>query len=293
MAVDLRSHGPLPPLLWGSSAFFVYQIGVGTLMRSMGASRRPLMFVIELSLFFMVTLCLFLYSKLRALEASRAGLAPASESENLRRKMAQRESLLSRRIVTFSEGIEQSLSAIMFFARVQLGSVANHQTHRDLREVMERIDQIQLLLHELQQSVKSGDTSEAVESPSEIMTLPAAVSSDAATLGSDQETEFKRAMKALSLRKSARKVVIMPITVTYLDNDTQMRFQTYTVNICEDGACIVFSEQSLDNKTLIGIQMPKEFRTQAHIRWTQPSQENSFRLAGVQFVDREVEAKSL
>jgi PilZ domain len=239
-----------------------------------------------------VTLCLFLYSKLCALEASRAGLAPASETENLRRKIAQREFLVSRRIVTFSEGIEQSLSAIMFFARVQLGSAANPQTHRDLREVMERIDQIQLLLHELQQSVKSGDTSDAVESSSEITALPAVVSSDAA-LGSDQEMEFRQAMKALSLRKSARKVVIMPITVTYLDNDTQMRFQTYTVNVCEDGACIVFSEQSLDNKTLIGIQMPKEFRTQANIRWTQPSQENSFRLAGVQFVDRQVEAKSL
>ena len=60
---------------------------------------------------------------------------------------------LSKKLKAFCQGIDHSLSAIMFFTRAQLGRKASPQLERDLREVMERIDQVQLLVSEMQRSV--------------------------------------------------------------------------------------------------------------------------------------------
>ncbi len=46
----------------------------------------------------------------------------------------------------------------MFFTRAQLGRKASPQLERDLREVMERIDQVQLLVSEMQRSVREVDS---------------------------------------------------------------------------------------------------------------------------------------
>lgn len=290
---DLRNSGPLPHFIWGSLAFLIYEVSVGSLMNYLGTFRHPAMLFIEFFVFGVVSLCLFLYSRACALEAEEA-VRPRDESlEHRQREMAQLERLLSHRIGTFSECIQQSLAAIMFFVRAQLVRAADSQMERDLREVMERIDQIQLLLDELQQSVSSGALLDASKGQGEGKVLAATLSSAFPAGEPGWQREFKPVNSTFSLRRSARKVVILPITVSYSNEETQMNFDTYTVNVCEDGACIVFSEQNLDDKALIGIQMPREFQTQARIRWVQPSRENAFRLAGVQFIDRQIEVKSL
>jgi len=109
----------------------------------------------------------------------------------------------------------------------------------------------------------------------------------------DSVDEYRGAASTYSLRKAARKVVILPITVSYASEERQLQFHSYTVNVCEDGACIVFSENDLDSQAEIGIQMPQEFSARARIRWIQPSRENAFRLAGIEFLDQRVKVAAL
>jgi hypothetical protein len=91
----------------------------------------------------------------------------------------------------------------------------------------------------------------------------------------------------------ARKAVILPITVSYASEDSQLQFDTYTVNVCEEGACIVFSGSDLGSQSEIGIQMPQQLSARARIRWIQPSRENSFRLAGIEFLGQRVKVATL
>jgi hypothetical protein len=198
---------------------------------------------------------------------------------------AQIAAYLSKKLKGFSQGIDHSLSAIMFFARAQLGHKASPQLERDLREVMERIDQVQLLLSEMQRSVVvSLDDTDAL-----IAAAGGNSAEPAATIPiPDSVDEYKGAAGLYSLRKTARKVVILPITVSYASEESQLQFHSYTVNVCEEGACIVFSGNDLGGQAEIGVQMPQEFSARARIRWIQPSRENSFRLAGIEFLDRRV-----
>jgi PilZ domain len=288
----LRNAAPIPQLVWGSLAFLIYEVSIGSLMSYLDKVRPVSVFFLELLVFALVVSAMVLYSRVLALETERVSFSPEGTLRRDNAEQTRFESRLSEKLETLSGGIEHSLSAITFFARAQLAKATSPQTERDLREVMERIDQIQFLLEEMREAVDSKDseTSGVFSSAQGPHADPPGKSFGPHL---DRQKDFRHSNKAFSLRKSARKVVILPITVNYVQSDTQLRFHTYTVNICEGGACILFSGQDLDEKALIGLQMPHEIQAQAWIRWVQPSVENSFRLAGVEFINHRAEVTSL
>jgi PilZ domain len=272
-------------ILWGALAFALYQVALSVVLQTLGVARNSGLFPLELLVFALVATSLLLYSSNASLRTQVS--APASERiDELRRLQSARiAAQLSAKLAVFCQGIDHSLAAIMFFARAQLGRKASPQLERDLREVMERIDQVQLLVSEMQRSVKnlgSLDTTSAL--------LAATASGEqAATINVHESAdEHKQVGGPYSLRKTSRKVVILPITVSYASEENWLQFHTYTVNLCEEGACIVFSENDLGDQTEIGVKMPQEFEAKAKIRWIQPSRENAFRLAGIEFLDKRV-----
>ena len=273
----------------GLLAFASYQLVKFFTLSTLGLARNAWMFPFELLIFSLVAVCLSLYSTISRLRSQPTTLGHR-QSEDAQKLHSAQIASISKKLATFCLGIDHSLSAIMFFARAQLGHNASPQMERDLREVMERIDQIQLLVTEMQRSV------EGLGPPGR----PDALATD---LDSDPETpalsipesvgEYKGASGLYSLRKTARKTVIRPIRVSYATEETNLHFDTYTVNVCEDGACIVFSGNDLGIQSEIAIQMPEEFEAKAKIRWIQPARENSFRLAGIEFLDQRVKVASM
>jgi hypothetical protein len=115
--------------------------------------RNVSLFPLELLVFALVTVCLSLYSTVSALRNQVIAQKDQGSDEQRRLQSAQIAAYLSKKLKAFCEGIDHSLSAIMFFTRAQLGRTASPQLERDLREVMERIDQVQLLVSEMQRSV--------------------------------------------------------------------------------------------------------------------------------------------
>jgi hypothetical protein len=291
---DFHASNPLPSFVWGSLAFLVYETATRHLLDRLGAARSPVLSALELLVFGLTATCLFLYSRIRAISQKGAGGAEKQSLEH-RKRVVRIRTELCEKIAAFSQGIEHSLSAIMFFVRAQLTAASEPHVERDLREVMERIDQIQLLLKQMKQSIGGVDVLSKTRS------VPASLIAELANAGSVEARSAAEAnvragaaeaTKDLSLRRCARKVMILPITVNYVRNDTELEFHTYTVNICEDGACVVFPEQDLDEETRVRVAMPQDLQAHAYIRWIQPLRENSFRLAGIEFIDSRVEMKS-
>ena len=275
-------------VLWGILAFASYQVVLSIVLQSLGLARNFSLIPLELLVFALVTTCLYLYSTVSKLRNQVS--APTNQVADEQRRL--QSAYLSKRVGTFCQGIDHSLSAIMFFARAQLARRTSPQLERDLREVVERIDQVQMLVLEMQRSVENlsslDSTTALLAAPSDDSAEPAA--SIAAPKSVD---EYKGASGPSYLRKMARKVVILPITVSYASEENQLQFQTYTVNVCEEGACIVFSGHDLGSQSEIGIQMPQEFAKRAKIRWIQPSLDNSFRLAGIEFLDSRVKVAAM
>jgi len=264
----------------GIVAFASYELIMSIVLKIFGLGRNSSLFPLELLVFALVTVCLSLYSTVSALRNQVIARQDQRADEQLRLQSAQIATYLSKKIKAFCQGIDHSLSAIMFFTRAQLGRKASPQLERDLREVMERIDQVQLLVSEMQRSVGN------IASLDSTAALIAALGSDSAepvaTISiPDSVDEYKGAAGLYSLRKTSRKVVILPITVNYASEQSQLQFHTYTVNVCEEGACIVFSGNDLGSQTEIRIQMSQKFTARARIRWIQPSRENRFWLAGI------------
>jgi len=283
MARDTDYERPnlLTLCLWGGGAFFCYEVAIAGLTNILRVRRALMFFPVELLVFALTTVALFLYSRLIRSQPADSAVGTKDQFPSSQKDSNQLVTLFGRRVAIFSECIEQSLSAIMFFARSQAVRASSSQLERDLREVMERIDQIQLLLREMQQSIQSG----AILEPGDLNSaaFPSPLASEMEAL---KQVEFRKANKAFSLRKCARKVVILPVSVSYIAENLQMSFHTYTVNVCEDGACIVFSGQNLEDKANIAVRMGNSNLTNARIRWIQPSRENAFRLAGLEFLER-------
>jgi hypothetical protein len=278
--------------LWGILAFASYQLILSIVLRARGLGRNLSLFPLELLVFALVTICLSLYSTVSALRKEMLAQNSQRADEQRVLQTAQIASFLSKKLKGFCQGIDHSLSAIMFFTRAQLGRKASPQLERDLREVMERIDQVQLLVSEMQRSVGNIGS---LDSAGALMAAPGSDSAEpvASIPIPDSVDEYKGAAGLYSLRKTARKVVILPITVSYASEERHLQFHSYTVNVCEEGACIVFSGNDLSSQAEIGIQMPQEFSARARIRWIQPSRENSFRLAGIEFLDQRVKVAAL
>src|SRR5262249_32840794 len=166
----------------------------------------------------------------------------------------------------------------------------NTQKARDLREIAERIDQVQLLLKEMQFSADSELGKETFAELPQVNDSaadnPAAAFAKDADLGEANSHENARSWlkPTASLRKSARKVLILPVTVRFVRAESDLEFQTFTVNICEEGACIIMSSNFLVQEEIIDVQMPPEFTAQARLKWIQPVGTNSFRLGGIEFL---------
>jgi len=279
-------------VLGGILAFSLYQLVLSIVFQTLGLARKFSLFPLEFLVFALVATCLSLYSTVSTLRNLVLAQTNQDADEQRRLQAAQIAAYLSKRLGIFCQGIDHSLSAIMFFARAQLGRKASPQLERDVREVMERIDQVQLLVSEMQSSV---DNLGSLESSNALLAAPGSDSAGSAATISVPESvdEYTGASGLYSLRKTARKVVILPITVSYASEENQLQFHTYTVNVCEEGACIVFSGNDLGNESEIGVQMPQEFAAKARIRWIQAARENSFRLAGIEFLDQRVKVAAL
>jgi hypothetical protein len=279
-------------VLGGILAFASYQLVLAYAFQALGRVRDASLYPLELLVFALLTTCLYLYSTVSTLRSQ--GLSPVNlrVDEERRLHSARIASYLSKRLASFCQGIDHSLAAIMFFTRAQLGRKASPQLERDLREVMERIDQVQLLVSEMQRAVREVDSLDSRDA------LVAAINNEALEPAAsvrvpDSAGEYQGAPGLYSLRKTARKVIVLPITVSYAGKEGQLQFYTYTLNLCEEGACIVFSGNDLGSQSDIGIQMPEEFEAKARIRWIQPPRENSFRLAGIEFLDRRAKIAAL
>ncbi|MGH9426631.1 MAG: PilZ domain-containing protein [Terriglobia bacterium] len=279
-------------VFWGIIAFSSYQLVLPIVLQTLGLARNFSLVPLELLVFALVATCISLYSTVSTLR--QQVLAPANQNADEQRSLhsAQIEVYLSKRLGVLCQGIDHSLSAIMFFARAQLGRKASPQLERDIREVMERIDQVQLLVKEMRRSVENLGS---LDSSSALLAAPSGDSAEpVATIDVPESVdEYKGASGRYSLRKTARKAVILPITVGYSTEGNQLQFHTYTVNVCEEGACIVFSGDGLTGQSEVDVQMPQEFAARARIRWIQPARENSFRLAGIEFLDQRVKVGAL
>ena len=269
---------------WGILAFTSYELLIFLLLDTLRLKRNPLVFFVELFIFGLVSASLYFHLRVNLHRTHRSSHASDSGFRHRFETLARSHDERSTKVATLSQGIEQSLSAVMFFARAHLASSGNSQLQRDLMEVMERIDQVKLLLRE--------------------MNVPLIFSSDAETQGffssesknSGEAREDSRELESLfngmstlnpvfSLRRSARKTQIIPIIIHYSSSDTRLEFNSYTVNTCESGACIVFSDQGITEDTIIEFRIPSEFQSRAAIKWVQPLSPKAFRLAGIEFLD--------
>ena len=268
---------------WGILAFTIYELSFFFILDTLHLKRNPLVFFVELVIFGLVCTCLYFHSRLSLLNARRSSQTSEFGFRKRFETLARSHDERSANLVTLSQGIEQSLSAVMFFARAHLAKSGNSQLQRDLMEVMERIDQIQMLLREMKIPVGSINSREAQGFLNE-----AKYSGNLKDANKGVGSIFvamNTSSPVFSLRKSARKTQIIPITVQYSSTDTRLEFQSYTVNTCESGACIVFSDQGIVEDTVIDFRIPSEFQSRAVIKWVQPSRANAFRLAGIEFLD--------
>jgi hypothetical protein len=269
--------------LHGFLAFVVFELCLSSLFRALDLSRSRGFILGEFLLFSSVSGLTYAYALLseqnaRAQRALSHGLSRLQEHSELRNSYQG----LIRRLRNVSAGIQESLSAIMFFTRAHLVGAENTQKARDLREIAERIDQVQLLLKEMQSSVNGELETAEMGSPSLELPDPA----QAQGLSKPDQEEVRNWVKpASSLRKSARKVLILPVVVRFVQADNSLEFQTFTVNVCEEGACIILSSSLLAQEEVIEVQVPPEFAARAKLKWIQPVGTNSFRLGGIEFLD--------
>jgi PilZ domain len=269
---------------WGILAFCSYEILITLLLDALNLRRNSFVFFVELCIFGLACTCLYFHSRTTLLNVRRTALASESGFRRRYEMLAQSNFEHFAKQASLSEGIEQSLSAVMFFARAHLAKSGNSQLQRDLMEVMERIDQIQMLLSEMKIPMIPGKGDETKGFRKQESKLSRDTKKDQRALESHYQV-MDTPEPVYSLRKSARKTHIIPITVHYSSSDTRLEFQSYTINICESGACIVFSDPGIREDTIIEFQIPSEFQSRAIIKWVQPKRADSFGLAGIEFLD--------
>jgi hypothetical protein len=281
-------HFLLHYLLPGLLAFLLFEVCFGFLLGLLNLSRSPGFIFLEFLLFASVSGLIHSHTSWRNALTQKVrsqALARFQEQNKLRSNYRG----LVRKLESISDGIVESLSAITFFARAHLVGAENTQKARDLREIAERIDQVQLLLKEMQISADSElgrETLTELPQVNGLSSSPTGAFGKNADLGEADSRENVRSWlkSTASLRKSARKVLILPVTVRFVRAESNLEFQTFTVNICEEGACIIMSSNFLVQEEIIDVQVPPEFTAQARLKWIQPVGTNSFRLGGIEFL---------
>jgi hypothetical protein len=284
----------------GLLAFVLFELCLSFLLRVLNLSRSRGFAFPEFLLFISVSGLTYSYTlwsqqNVRTQKALSQGLSRIQEHSKLRNSYR----VLVRKLESISDGIAESLSAIMFFARAHLVGTENTQKARDLREIVERIDQVQLLLKEMQISVNGEFGKETFAELSQLnnssSTNPTESVIKAAGSGETSPIEDEKSwLKPVSsLRKSARKVLILPVVVRFVQAENSLEFQTFTVNVCEEGACIILSSSFLSQEEVIDVQMPSEFAAQARLKWIQPVGTNLFRLGGIEFLGSKLKVTSV
>ena len=272
----------------GLFAFLVFELFLNSLLRALGVSRSRGFLLTEFLLFSSVSGLTYAYALVseqnaRTQRTLSRGLSRLQEHSRLRTAYQN----LVGKLESISVGIRESLSAIMFFTRAHLIGAENTQKARDLREIAERIDQVQLLLKEVQSSVNEefgrGPRIEGLPANSSLFTETDRMIQTEG-VGRRPDEPKNRVKCVLSLRKSARKVLILPIVVRFAQAEDNLEFQTFTVNVCEEGACIILSSSLLRQEEVIDVQVAPEFAAQARLKWVQPGGPNSFRLGGIEFL---------
>ncbi len=265
----------LKHLLVGMLAFLVFELLLGLVLTSLGLSRTHGLFFLELLMFLSVAGIIFSHSR-----TNQVRLQHWTLEQNLLNSQSNHGQTYCLRNLekfdNFSQGIADSLSAIMFYARAKSARAENAQKGRDLREIMERIDQIYLLVNKIR--VLFG----------EILGVEADGNTET-SLGESKESALQGTAKSMRcLRKSARKVSVLPVTVRFQCGPNELQFQSYTVNVCEGGACIVFSNDSdevVQRDDVIGVDIFRGFEARASIKWIQASGESTMRLVGIEFLE--------
>lgn len=275
-------------LFYAVIAFSIFELLLGILLRTLALSRNRGFFFMEFLTFALASLVICFYSRAYRTGEKRHGFFKDVSQLSNQGNSLHTDSDGFGNIDKLSEGIRDSLSAIMFYARTNLVHEENSQKMRDLREIMERIDQVQLLIQNMTALLTGAQPKPVrVESPNaqplirKELQHSEEISEDqfSGTFNGDIDRNHS------FLRKSARKVLILPITVRMLKNEKSMEFQTYTINVCEGGACIIFVDNILSDKSVIDVQIAAHFESQARIKWVQLSRESSFRLAGIEFIE--------
>jgi hypothetical protein len=271
-------------VLRGIIAFLIFESCLAALLNILGLSRARGFLFQEFLLFTSVSGLIYSYSRFNQPKARR----PSVLHNSAQLQDPPNCINLAGKLDSLSDGILESLSAIMFFARAHLVG-ASPQKARDLREIAERIDQVQLLLREMRASLNRDFDKE--QSLGMIFPPDSSVltSNSVHPIETPESLDYQRNGKGWvkqvsSLRKSAREVLILPVTVRFLQNENNLEFETYTANVCEEGACIILSSNFLSQGDVIDVQMSPEFVAQARLRWVQPFGRNSFGLGGIEFL---------
>ena len=215
-----RTTVPASSLYSRSSAFVLFELCLGSCCRLWAFHEAEDLFSQNSSVHFSsgLTYSYTLWSQQTpALRGHSQGLSGIQEHNKL--KISYRG--LVRKAESISDGILESLSAIMFFTRAHLIGAENTQKARDLREIAERIDQVQLLLKEMRSSVNSelGDETFAelpqqVGSSSVLIGEPGIKTNGSMESSPDEEKGWIKPVP--SLRKSSRKVLIVPVVVRFV-----------------------------------------------------------------------------
>jgi hypothetical protein len=283
-----KSSSWLTHFFYGVVAFSIFELLLGTLLKSLALSRNRGLFFTEFLTFALASLAIYFYSRTYRTEAKRHGFLQERSQVRNGVDTLRTGSDDFANLDKLSEGIRDSLSAIMFYARTNLVHEENSQKTRDLREIMERIDQVQLLVQNMTTLLTGTQLKSATAESKELQPLAGKESETNSAIRTDQSSEIFNGdivERHPFLRKSARKVLILPITVRMIKNEKNMEFQTYTINVCEGGACIIFVDNVLSDKAVIDVQIAAHFESQARIKWVQLSRESSFRLAGIEFIE--------
>ncbi|MEW5979831.1 MAG: PilZ domain-containing protein [Acidobacteriota bacterium] len=251
-------------LLAGSLAFVGFEILLWLVLDFLGQLRNPAYLIFDLLLFLSCASILALVSSLRLVSA-QARQDPSNRPNDQPvyiEPLPESQSELLRQLTTRAQ---DSLSAIMFYARARSQSPSGPQDLADLREVMERVEQVHLLLERMTQ-LASGTSFENIPDAPDWIPFQAPPSKP-----------------PHCLRKTGRKTVILPVKVQYFNGDASREFQTYTINLSAEGACLIFSSSPIDLGASIRVEMEGQLEAEAHICWIQAKQDRSFRLAGIQF----------
>src|SRR5690349_1691869 len=118
---SLMGNSRTREIYWGILAFATYQSLLSIVLQTLGLARNLSLFPLELLVFALIAVCLSLYSTVLMLRGQVSATINQDPDEQRRIHAIRIGTYLSKKLGALCQGIDHSLSAIMFFARAQLG----------------------------------------------------------------------------------------------------------------------------------------------------------------------------